>query len=155
MSPCLNMAAVVPPQRLLWGLNEPPRTHAHAAPCGRWWHFSLRAYSRSGCVSPTPKSVLLKHPLPFQRTGSRHAPQLGGQAEFLAQGRLPSLLKERLMQPAPFSRFPSVTTDPAHHPGSPVNFLSLFLLPPTKKPLSPLKRRVSAERPERSGQQPI
>lgn len=66
-----------------------------------------------------------------------------------------SLLKERLMGPARFSRFPSVTTDPAHHPWSPVNSLSLSFLSPTKKPLSALKLKISCERPEWAGPQPI
>lgn len=84
--------------------------------------------------------MLLDCPLPLWRKGSRHT-WAGRSGCSWPRADTLSLLRERLTQPALFSRFPSVTTGPARHPGNHVNFLSLFFLPPTKKPLSPLNSK--------------
>ena len=107
---------------------------------GRCYYPTAPLFFTSGC--PHAQTMPLDRPLPFRRKGSRHTPRLGGQPEFLAQDRRLNLLKERLMQPAHFSRFPSATTAPARHSRSPVSFLSLFLLFPAKKPLFPLKLKA-------------
>lgn len=74
---------------------------------------------------------------------SRQTPHLGGQAEFLALGRHSGAV-ERMMKLVRFSGFPSVTTDPAHHPGSPGNFLSLSSV--SNEGTTPRKPEGSAER---------
>lgn len=94
-------------------------------------------------------------PLPFPRKDSRHSPWLGGQAEFLAQGRHSESAERKTDVACTLLQVSISNHRPAHRPQSPVSFLSLFLLSPARKPLSLLTLKVSGERPEWSGQWPM